>query len=179
MKQNKLRRLLFAVSISALAFPAFVQSQTSSGGSSPGSVASPPSTTESMGVEETPGVAGSPQMDEGSRSPGRSSLGETDPSTSVMADRGTTQTDRDLNQKIRQELTSDSTLRTSANNVHFNTDNGKVTLHGTVTTEQEKQDIENKVEMMTGVKDVDNQLQIASTSQSGTLGLGAGAGATR
>jgi osmotically-inducible protein OsmY len=93
---------------------------------------------------------------------------------SAAADQATTEADRTLNQKIRQGLTSDPALGTSSKNVHFSTDNGKVTLHGTVATEKEKKDLEAKVEKMAGVKDVDNQLQIApassSSSASGSMG---------
>lgn len=179
MKQNKWWRTFLAVGVSALAFPAFVQSQTSGApspsGSSPSGVRSPHSATGTMGAEETPGTSGttgSSRMGEGSSS-SSSSMSATDrPGSSAMSDQAMTEADRALNQRIRQELTSDSDLRASASNVHFNTDNGKVTLQGTVATEQEKQDIEDKVEQMTGVEDVDNQLQIASTSSSSTSSMG-------
>lgn len=93
---------------------------------------------------------------------------------SAAADKATTEADRTLNENIRQALTSDSSLGASSKNVHFSTNNGKVTLHGTVATEKEKKDLEAKVEKMTGVKDVDNQLQIApassSSSAAGSMG---------
>jgi osmotically-inducible protein OsmY len=96
-----------------------------------------------------------------------------------MTDHGMTQADQTLNQKIRQDLMSDSNFRTSASNVHFNTNNGKVVLQGTVATEKDKQEIESKVEKMTGVKDVDNQLQIAPASSSAAGGMGSSPSASR
>jgi len=77
-----------------------------------------------------------------------------------------TQTDSTLNQSIHRALTSDSALASSSRNVHFNTDNGNVTINGTVATEKEKDDIGMKVKKMAGVKDVDNQLQIAPATSS-------------
>ena len=172
MKQNKLWRTFLAVSISALAFPALVQSQATTGGSSTGGAGSPPSATGSMGAGETSGTTGSSRMGESSRSPSDSGMSATGQSTSAMSDQATTEADRTLNQNIRQQLMSDSSLGSSAGNIHFKTDNGKVTLQGTVATEKEKQEIESKVENMSGVKDVDNQLQIGSTSSSAPGGLG-------
>jgi osmotically-inducible protein OsmY len=90
----------------------------------------------------------------------------------ATSDQAKSEADRTMNQSIRKALTADSSLAASTKNVHFSTDNGKVTLHGTVPTEKDKKDIEAKVEKMSGVKDVDNQLQIApSTSKAGD-GLG-------
>jgi osmotically-inducible protein OsmY len=85
-----------------------------------------------------------------------------------MTDQGMTEADRTLNQNIRKALSADSSLASSAKNVHFSTDNGKVTLQGTVATEKDKENIEAKVEKMTGVKDVNNQLQVASSTSGAT-----------
>jgi hypothetical protein len=100
----------------------------------------------------------------------------------AATDQAKSETDRTLNQNIHLALNADSALSASAKNVHFNTDNGKVTLKGTVPTEKDKKDIEAKVEKMTGVKDVDNQLQIApattTSSAAGSTGsMGAPGGA--
>jgi hypothetical protein len=73
---------------------------------------------------------------------------------------------------LHQALNVDSALAISSKNVHLTTDNGKVTLHGTVATEKEKSDIEAKIEKMTGVKDVDNQLQIAPSTSSAAGSMG-------
>jgi osmotically-inducible protein OsmY len=96
--------------------------------------------------------------------------------SATLADRGATEADRTLNHKIRQGLSADSSLASAAKNVHFNSDEGKVTLNGTVATEKEKKDIEAKVEKMAGVKDVDNQLQIAPSASSATGSMGSSSG---
>jgi osmotically-inducible protein OsmY len=45
-------------------------------------------------------------------------------------------------------------------------DNGVVTLNGSVATEKDKQELENRVERMSGVKDVKNNLQISPQASS-------------
>src|SRR5262245_3217110 len=207
MKKSKLWQAFLSVSVFALAVPAFVQSQTAGGGSSPGSgmssgstgstAASPGSpssggTSGAMGSSRSMGGTTSPGSPSGSSahepgmsssaasksSPGASSMGSSSTKESsassgsagmsATADQAKSEADRTMNQDIRKALNSDSSLSASAKNVHFSTDNGKVTLHGTVPTEKDKKDIEAKVEKMTGVKDVDNQLQIApATSKAG------------
>jgi osmotically-inducible protein OsmY len=94
--------------------------------------------------------------------------------SSAMSDHGATAADQSLNQNLRQALSSDPSLGSSARTVHFSSDNGKVILHGTVATEKEKKDIEAKVAKMTGVKNVDNQLQIAPAASSAAQNMGAG-----
>ena len=90
----------------------------------------------------------------------------------AATDQAKSETDRTLNQNIRQTLNTDSSLSASAKNVHFDTDNGKVTLRGTVPTEKDKKDLAAKVEKMSGVKDVDNQLQIAPSTSSAADRMG-------
>ena len=53
------------------------------------------------------------------------------------------------------------TLATAIQKVHFDTDNGEVTLHGSVATDKQKDDIAAKVQQVAGVKKVDNQLRTA------------------
>jgi osmotically-inducible protein OsmY len=90
----------------------------------------------------------------------------------AATDQAKSEADRTLNQNLRQTLSADSSLSASAKNVHFSTDNGKVTLNGTVPTEKDKKDIEAKIAKMTGVKDVDNQLQIAPATSSAADSMG-------
>jgi osmotically-inducible protein OsmY len=90
----------------------------------------------------------------------------------AATDQAKSEADRTMNQNIRQTLNTDSALSASAKNVHFDTDNGKVILRGTVPTEKDKKDIEAKVEKMSGVKDVDNQLQIAPSTSSAADRMG-------
>ena len=196
MKKSKLWQAFLAVSIAALTLPAFVQSQTAGGGTSPGS-GIPSGTTgssRSMGSPSSPsGSSSHDSMSSGTESTTRSGSGSMGSSTtpgssagmSATTDQAKSEADRTLNQNIRQALSADTSLSASAKNVHFNTENGKVTLQGTVPTEKDKKDIEAKVEKITGVKDVDNQLQLApaattssaagSTGSMGSMGAPSGA----
>jgi len=194
MKKSKLWQAFLAVSIAALTLPAFVQSQTAGGGTSPGSGMPSGGTTgssRSMGSPSSPsGSTSHDSMSSGTESttrPGSSSMGSSampgsSAGMSATTDQAKSEADRTLNQNIRQALSADTSLSTSAKNVHFNTENGKVTLQGTVPTEKDKKDIEAKVEKITGVKDVDNQLQLApaatTSSAAGSTGsMGAPSGA--
>ena len=181
MKKSKLWQALVAVGISALTVPSFVQGQTTGGSTAPGSgiPSSATGSSRTMGGPSSPGSSshdpGMPSSP-GSSHPGSSSMGSpaapgSSAGLSAMTDQAKSEADRTLNQNIRQTLNADSALSASAKNVHFSTANGKVTLQGTVPTEKDKKDIEAKVEKMTGVKDVDNQLQIApaTSSASGSM----------
>jgi osmotically-inducible protein OsmY len=68
--------------------------------------------------------------------------------------------DRKIIQEVRQALTSDSSLSTSAQNVTVVSNNGKVTLRGSVKDDSEKQKIANKATQVAGVNNVDNQLTV-------------------
>jgi osmotically-inducible protein OsmY len=82
--------------------------------------------------------------------------------TKAMEDKGATPADQALNQRIRQALSGDMTLTTTLQKIHLDTDNGEVTLHGSVATDKQKADIATKVQQIAGVKKVDNQLRIAA-----------------
>jgi len=68
--------------------------------------------------------------------------------------------DRKIIQEVRQALTADSSLSTSAQNVTVVSNNGKVTLRGSVKDDSEKQKIVNKATQVAGVTNVDNQLTV-------------------
>ena len=98
----------------------------------------------------------------GSSSFGVASLQVSDPgSESVMKDEASTEADQTLNQHIRQALKEDTALAAAAQSVFIVTDNGEVTLHGSVATEKEKADINAKVQQVAGVKKLKNQLQMS------------------
>lgn len=190
MKKSKLWQAFLAVSIAAFTLPAFVQSQTAGGGTSPGSGMPSGATGSSRTMGSPSSPSGSTSHDAMPSSPGSTHPGTmgspTTPGSSAgmsaTTDQAKSEADRTLNQNIHQALNADSALSASAKNVHFNTDNGKVTLQGTVPTEKDKKDIEAKVEKITGVKDVDNQLQLApaatTSSAAGSTGsMGAPSGA--
>jgi osmotically-inducible protein OsmY len=87
-------------------------------------------------------------------------------SEAMAKDEGITETDRNLNNQIRTALKADSSLRDSVHKVSLSSDSGVVTLNGTVATEKEKADLESRVKRMAGVKDVENNLQIAPQASS-------------
>lgn len=135
-RKTTLWQAVLAVSIAlALALPAFAQGQ----GRSP----------ESSSPSSTPPSGGASMQSSGQ-------VGK------AMGDKATTEADRNLDQRIRQALSGDTALAASAQNIHIETDNGEVTLHGSVATEKAKADIAAKVQQVMGVKKVNNQLQTAS-----------------
>jgi osmotically-inducible protein OsmY len=80
-------------------------------------------------------------------------------------DQGTSEADRTITKEIRQSMTSTTTptdLSTSAKNVTIITKDGMVTLKGTVKTEAEKADLEARAKAVSGVKSVDNKLEVKS-----------------
>ena len=75
---------------------------------------------------------------------------------------GTTEADRALGQKFQQELKTDSNLAAQLSMVKIGVDNGKITLRGSVKSEEQKKAIETAATRVTGVTSVDNQLQVGS-----------------
>jgi osmotically-inducible protein OsmY len=82
--------------------------------------------------------------------------------TQRAADVAVTLADHSLNTRIREALQNDIDPAFSAVNIQLSTDNGKVTLQGSVATDQEKEELAAKVEQVAGVKTVENQLTITS-----------------
>ncbi|MEO6182151.1 MAG: BON domain-containing protein [Verrucomicrobiota bacterium] len=70
------------------------------------------------------------------------------------------ESDRLLAQRIRKILQSDSTLSSTTQNVKVSATDGRITLRGSVSSENEKKAIEEKVKQAT----IDNQLQIKNSS---------------
>ena len=82
---------------------------------------------------------------------------------------GSTDADKRLNSQIRQSLNADTTLGGDAGrNVQLNTEDGQVTLQGTVKSEAEKNQIEQKVKQMENVENVRNELRVTSMSSPST-----------
>ena len=77
---------------------------------------------------------------------------------------GATEADRSLGRQIAQELKSDTMLAALLPSIKINVGTGKVTLRGTVKSEDEKTKIESAVQRVTGVANIDDQLQIGTTS---------------
>jgi osmotically-inducible protein OsmY len=82
--------------------------------------------------------------------------------TKTAGDQAENEVDRTITQQVRQAITSDDTLSTDAKNVKIITNDGTVTLRGPVKSEQEKTKIEAKAKQVAGVKQVENQLEVAS-----------------
>lgn len=189
MKKYTIRQSLLAVGIAACLFPAYAQSQsmgngpsgTSSGTTShpSGSTVNPKGSTSttvphqsgsSATGESLPGSdpsgsttrSSSPSMMQDSRSP----MAPNSDTNTMTKDQGLTENDGSLNSRIRTSFNADPSFRESTQNVRLHSDNGVTTLNGTVASEKEKSDIEFKVQHMTGVSRVENNLQIAPRSTS-------------
>jgi osmotically-inducible protein OsmY len=67
-----------------------------------------------------------------------------------------------VTQRIREAITSDTTLATGAKDLQISMAEGKITLRGTVPTEEAKQNIEAKAKQVAGATQVDNQLTVKS-----------------
>ncbi len=75
-------------------------------------------------------------------------------------DQGLTQLDRAIIRQIRQAWNQDYKLSLAATGLKIVADNGKVTISGTVETEQEKEKLEAMVQKTVGVASVKDQLTV-------------------
>jgi hyperosmotically inducible protein len=82
--------------------------------------------------------------------------------TKTPGDQSESEADRTITQNIRKALTEDDSLSTNAKNVKIISNDGVVTLRGPVKNEKEKAEIEAKAKQVAGVKNVVNQLEVAS-----------------
>jgi osmotically-inducible protein OsmY len=85
-----------------------------------------------------------------------------DDANKTPGDQAANEADRTITQNVRKALTNDDSLSTDGKNVKVITSDGNVTLRGPVKTGKEKSDIENKAKQIAGVKNVDNQLEVAT-----------------
>jgi osmotically-inducible protein OsmY len=85
-------------------------------------------------------------------------------------DMASTEADKSLNSQIRQSMNTDTSLANMGQNVHFSTQDGEVTLHGSVASETEKNQIEQKVKQLSDVKSIKNELQVTSLGSSSPMG---------
>lgn len=70
--------------------------------------------------------------------------------------------DLQISMKIKSVVMSDSNLSAAARFVSVSTQDGVVTLTGTVSSENDSHMLESKVKSITGVKEVNNQLMIGA-----------------
>jgi hyperosmotically inducible protein len=89
-----------------------------------------------------------------------SSTDQTASNAPTASDQPNNETDRKIVQDVRQALTSDDSLSTSAKNVTVVASNGTVTLRGNVKDSSEKQKIADKATQVAGVSNVDNQITV-------------------
>ena len=75
-------------------------------------------------------------------------------------DQGGSAADRDVTAAVRKAIVDNDALSTNAQNVKIVTVNGVVTLRGPVATPNEKAVVAATAEKTTGVKRVDNQLEV-------------------
>jgi len=75
---------------------------------------------------------------------------------------GESEQDITITQQVRQDVVGNDALSTSAKNVKIITAEGVVTLRGPVTSAQEKTEVGQLAKNVSGVKRVDNQLEIAA-----------------
>ena len=88
------------------------------------------------------------------------STNQTASNAPTASDQPNNETDRKIVQDVRQALTSDDSLSTSAQNVTVVASNGTVTLRGSVKDSSEKQKIADKATQVAGVSNVDNQITV-------------------
>ena len=84
----------------------------------------------------------------------------TDKTPPTASDQSENEADRKITQQIRQAVVKDDSLSTSAQNVKIITQDGKVTLRGTVNSDSEKQKIADKAKKVSGVKNVNNLITV-------------------
>jgi len=70
--------------------------------------------------------------------------------------------DRGTSRRIQQAIVNDKSLSTSAHNVKIVAENGVVTLRGPVVSEKERDEVAAAAKKVSGVKRVDNRLDVAS-----------------
>jgi osmotically-inducible protein OsmY len=85
-----------------------------------------------------------------------------DKNTITPGDQGGSEADRTVTQQIRQGVVKNDALSTTGKNVKIVTVDGVVTLRGPVKSDNEKSQIAAIAQGVSGVKRVDNQLEVAT-----------------
>jgi osmotically-inducible protein OsmY len=87
---------------------------------------------------------------------------QTDPSKAAPSQDqpNSASSDRDIMQKIRKALMDDTSLSSDVKNVKVSAQNGKVTLKGTVPSEEDKKSVEQKATDIAGPGNVTNELTV-------------------
>ena len=82
--------------------------------------------------------------------------------TKTAGDQSESEADRTISQKIREAIVADDSVSTNGKNVKIITVDGVVTLRGPVKSATEKTNVGAKAQQVAGVKNVENQLEIAN-----------------
>lgn len=92
-------------------------------------------------------------------------------SAATAGDQTENDADRMVTMRIRRSIMEDDSLSTNGKNAKIITINGVVTLRGQVNSDREKNEIGKKAKDVSGVKNVDNQLEIkeGSTVRNGDM----------
>jgi hyperosmotically inducible periplasmic protein len=98
--------------------------------------------------------------------PDNTAINERDRSgeTKTSGDQSNSSADLKITQAIRQALTKDSELSTTAKNIKIITENGQVTLRGPVKTSQEKAKIAQLARSAAGGARIDDQLDVKGSN---------------
>jgi len=115
-----------------------------------------PSTTGNANTEARSMVASQPSQPDNTRVNERDRNGD----TLTPMDQGNSEADRRTTQQIRQALMNDGGLSFTAKNVKIITLNGKVTLRGTVKSDQERNAVEAAARKAAGSAQIDNLLEV-------------------
>lgn len=78
---------------------------------------------------------------------------------------GNSYTDLDMSQRLRQDLLNDQSISRQGQNITIQTQDGKMTLDGKVSTEAERQAILNRARAMSGNNNVTDHMQVAPVSE--------------
>ncbi|MDP9036896.1 MAG: BON domain-containing protein [Myxococcota bacterium] len=117
-----------------------------------------PSQTRSDG---SPGTTSNQAESNSSRSADNSAINERDRhATLTPMDQGGKDGERQVTAAIRRALVADKSLSFTAKNVKVITIGSKVTLRGTVKTDQERATIEGTARQTPGVTEVDDQIDV-------------------
>jgi len=94
------------------------------------------------------------------------SLSTTRTKKEMASDQAMTEADQNLNARMRAALNADPSLRDAGQTISMQSDNGLVTLSGTVATEEEKSNLQSRLQRVVGVHQIENNLQIAPRTSS-------------
>ena len=153
--------------------------QTGITGTQNAPVVSPSTSGNQSGVSDsnigrTPGITGAQGLQNGSSTDTAVTTNPNDMTSSpggLHRDLGISVADQRLNAQIRQSLSADASLSAVGQNVQLSTAQGAVTLRGTVGSEREKLQIEEKVKQQSAVQAVTNELQVVDRGSTSSMGI--------